>query len=83
MDTEYQKTTLNPVRKEPTCVSRREIKEKKHLTLNQKRAIACVITIANIPLLVLLIIYNGKPYDKLLYNPGQFKEWVQSHGISR
>lgn len=81
MDTEYQKRTLNPVRKEPTCVSRREIKEKKHLTLNQKRAIACVITIAYIAVLVLLFIYIGKPFVKLLDNPGQFKDWVQSHGI--
>ena len=79
MDTEYQKRTLNPVMKETSGVSRREIKEKKHLTLNQKRAIACVITVAYIAVLVLLFIYIGKPFVKLLDNPGQFKEWVQSH----
>ena len=56
MDTEYQKRTLNPVMKETSGVSRREIKENKHLTLNQKRAIAYVITVAYIAVLVLLFI---------------------------
>ncbi len=56
--------------------------KKSKLSLNQKRAIACLITAAYITALALIFTYIGKPFMRMLDNPGMFKNWVHSHGIS-
>ncbi len=54
----------------------------RHLSLTQKRIIACVITAAYLALLALIFIYIGKPFVKMLNDHGQFKAWIQSHGAA-
>ena len=54
---------------------------KRILTLNQKRTVACLLTVVYIGLLILLFVYVGKPFISMLNDKGMFKEWVASHGI--
>ena len=71
-----------PIKKSGTNDSMRVNPVKRHLSLNQKRVITCVITAVYVTMLVLIFVYIGKPFIKMLNDHGQFKEWIQSHGAA-
>ncbi len=54
---------------------------KKQLTKRAQRVIAILITVLYIGLCALIFVYVGKPFIKMLDEPGRFKEWVASHGL--
>lgn len=51
------------------------------MTLRQKRALACVISVVYIAICALIFLYIGKPFIAMLDEPGKFQEWIASHGI--
>ncbi|MBP3377270.1 MAG: TVP38/TMEM64 family protein [Clostridia bacterium] len=54
---------------------------KKKLTKRGQRVLAILLTALYVGLCALIFIYIGKPFVKMLDEPGRFKEWIASHGL--
>ncbi len=55
--------------------------EKKQMSKTAKKLLAVIFATAYIALLVLIFIYVGKPFIKMLGDHGKFKGWVEAHGF--
>lgn len=51
------------------------------MSLTKKRILACVLALLYLGCCGLIFLYIGKPFIAMLDEPGQFQDWVASHGL--